>query len=171
MTSQNTGFGETPSSRLDSHRNSVQNGIVDSSGHFTGTIFVNFFDFSKIDQKSSEIVRKKFAESVFSTHFKGPGAFPSSRLDSHRNFGRFCLGYVDFRQFPTRFAPILMFSTDPEVGDHFLCPQGARRVNHPRWGTTFGVLRVPDEATTQKSSNVLSRLQKFPGTVDFTMGF
>ena len=35
----------------------------------------------------------------------GPGAFPSSRLDSNRNFGAIGLGYVDFRQFPARFVP------------------------------------------------------------------
>ena len=36
----------------------------------------------------------------------------------------------------------------PQVGDRFWCPQGARRPNHPRWRTTFGVLRVPDWPTT-----------------------
>ena len=48
---------------------------------------------------------------------KGFGALPSSRLDSHRNFDLFRLGYVDFRQFPTRFVPIFMFSTRnrPEI--------------------------------------------------------
>ena len=42
---------------------------------------------------------------------KGPGAFPSSRLDSHRNFEPFWLGYVDFRAFPTRFVPLLSFAS------------------------------------------------------------
>ena len=56
-------------------------------------------------------------EIYVSAHFKGPGAFPSSRLDSHRNFEPFWLGYVDFRPFPTRFVAILMFSTRnrPEI--------------------------------------------------------
>ena len=45
------------------------------------------------------------------TKNNGPGAFPSSRLDSHRNFEPFWLGYVDFCQFPTRFVQILMFSS------------------------------------------------------------
>ena len=36
----------------------------------------------------------------------------------------------------------------PQVGDQFWCPQGAGRSVHPRWGTAFGVLRVPDEAST-----------------------
>ena len=45
MTLQNKGFGEMPSARLDSRRNSVQNGVVESFPALTGTIFVNFFDF------------------------------------------------------------------------------------------------------------------------------
>ena len=61
--------------------------------------------------------------------FGGPGAFPSSRLDSHQNFEQFGLGYIDFRQFPTRFVP--------------------KSTGTPKWGTSFGVLRVPDEPTTQ----------------------
>ena len=44
-TVQNKGFGEMPSARLDSHRNSVQNGVVESFPAPTGTIFVNVFDF------------------------------------------------------------------------------------------------------------------------------
>ena len=46
MAFQNKGFGEMPSARLDSHRNSVQNGVVESFPAPTGTIFVNGFDFS-----------------------------------------------------------------------------------------------------------------------------
>ena len=34
-----------PSARLDSRRNSVQNGVADSFPTVTGTIFVNVFDF------------------------------------------------------------------------------------------------------------------------------
>ena len=34
-----------PSARLDSHRNSVQNGVVESFPALTGTIFVNVFAF------------------------------------------------------------------------------------------------------------------------------
>ena len=45
MTFQNKGFGEMPSARLDSRRNSVQNGVVESFPALTGTIFVNVFDF------------------------------------------------------------------------------------------------------------------------------
>ena len=40
---------------------------------------------------------------------KGPCAFPSSRLDSHRNFEQFRLGYMDFHQFPTRMRPPLLY--------------------------------------------------------------
>ena len=35
-----------PSARLDSHRNSVQNGVVESFPAITGTIFVNFLTFA-----------------------------------------------------------------------------------------------------------------------------
>ena len=45
MTFQNKGFGEMPSSRLDSHRNSVQFGMVESFTAFTATIFVPIFSF------------------------------------------------------------------------------------------------------------------------------
>ena len=45
------------------------------------------------------------------TQNNAPGAFPSSRLDSHRNFEPFWLGYVDFRSFPTRFVPLLSFAS------------------------------------------------------------
>ena len=45
MTFQNKGFGEMPSSRLDSHRNSVQNGMVERFTAFTATIFVPNFSF------------------------------------------------------------------------------------------------------------------------------
>ena len=45
MTFQNKGVGEMPSARLDSRRNSVQNGVVESFPALTGTIFVNVFDF------------------------------------------------------------------------------------------------------------------------------
>ena len=44
MTCQNKGFGEMPSARLDSHRNSVRNGVVESFPALTGTIFMNIFD-------------------------------------------------------------------------------------------------------------------------------
>ena len=40
MTFQNKGFGEMPSSRLDSHRNSVQNCMVESFWALTATVFV-----------------------------------------------------------------------------------------------------------------------------------
>ena len=43
MTFQNQGFGEMPSARLASHRNSVQNGVVESFPTLTGTIFVFFY--------------------------------------------------------------------------------------------------------------------------------
>ena len=46
MTFQNKGFGEMPSARLDPHRNSVQNGVVESFPALTGTIFVNFLTFA-----------------------------------------------------------------------------------------------------------------------------
>ena len=45
MTFQNKGFGEMPSSRLDSHRNSVQNGMVERFTALTATIFVPNFSF------------------------------------------------------------------------------------------------------------------------------
>ena len=45
MTFQNKGFGEMPSSRLDSHRNSVQFGMVERFTAFTATIFVPNFSF------------------------------------------------------------------------------------------------------------------------------
>ena len=45
MTFRNKGFGEMPSSRLDSHRNSVQNGMVERFTAFTVTIFVPDFSF------------------------------------------------------------------------------------------------------------------------------
>ena len=92
---------------------------------------------------------------------KGPGTFPSSRLDSHRNFEPFLIGYVDIRSFPTRFAPKSRknLPKDPggttfgafrvpdgrtaPGGGPSLCPQGARWPDHPRWGTTLNVFRVP----------------------------
>ena len=56
MTFQNKGFGEIPSARLDSHRNSVQNGVVESFPALMGTVFVNVFDFcifgQFLDQKT-----------------------------------------------------------------------------------------------------------------------
>ena len=45
MTFRNKGFGEMPSSRLDSHRNSVQNGMVERFTAFMATIFVPNFNF------------------------------------------------------------------------------------------------------------------------------
>ena len=45
MTFRNTGFGEMPSSRLDSHQNSVQNGMVERFAAFTATIFMPTFSF------------------------------------------------------------------------------------------------------------------------------
>ena len=48
MTSQSKGFGEMPSSRLDSHRNSMQNGMVERLERFTAfvaTIFATNFNF------------------------------------------------------------------------------------------------------------------------------
>ena len=45
MTFQNKGFGKIPSAGLDSHRSSVQNGMVESFPAATATIFMNFFDF------------------------------------------------------------------------------------------------------------------------------
>ena len=44
MTFQNKGFGEMPSSRLDSHQNSVQNGMVERFTAFMATIFVPNFN-------------------------------------------------------------------------------------------------------------------------------
>ena len=45
MTFQDKGFGKIPSARLDSHQNSVQNGLVKSFPALTPTIFMNFLDF------------------------------------------------------------------------------------------------------------------------------
>ena len=45
MTLRNEGFGEMPSSRLDSHRNSVQNGMVERFTAFMAAIFVPNFNF------------------------------------------------------------------------------------------------------------------------------
>ena len=45
LTFQNQGFGKTPSSRLDSHRNSMQNGMVERFTAFMATIFVANFNF------------------------------------------------------------------------------------------------------------------------------
>ena len=45
MTFQNKGFGEMPSSRLDSRRNSVQNGMVEKFTVFMATIFMPNFRF------------------------------------------------------------------------------------------------------------------------------
>ena len=44
MTFRNKGFGEMPSSRLDSHRNSVQDGMVERFIAFMATIFVPNFN-------------------------------------------------------------------------------------------------------------------------------
>ena len=44
MTFQNKGVGEMPSSRLDSHRNSVQNGMAERLTAFMATIFVPNFN-------------------------------------------------------------------------------------------------------------------------------
>ena len=51
MTLQNKGFGEMPPARLDSHRNSVQNGAVESFPALTGTLFANVFHFWNIFKK------------------------------------------------------------------------------------------------------------------------
>ena len=45
MTFQNKGLGEMPSARLDSHRDSVQNGMVEKFTAFMATIFVPNFRF------------------------------------------------------------------------------------------------------------------------------
>ena len=69
--------------------------------------------------------RAKFStilEPFGSAQNKGPGTFPSSRLDLHRHFEQFWLGHVEFRCFPTHFVPISMFFINAEVGDHFWCP-------------------------------------------------
>ena len=42
---QDEEFGEIPSAWLDSHQNSVQNGMVESFPAATATIFMNFLDF------------------------------------------------------------------------------------------------------------------------------
>ena len=62
--------------------------------------------------KKKQIFIKILVESepCVSTHFKGRGAFPSSRLDSHRDFEPDGVVHVDFRRFLTRFVPILPFS-------------------------------------------------------------
>ena len=59
----------------------------------------------------------------------------------------------------------------PEVGDHFWCPQGVRRNGHPRWGTTFGVLKVSDEKVPEVSTNQFltdfgTFFEKSPGSVN-----
>ena len=46
MTFQNNGFGKMPSARLDSHQNSVQNGVVVSFPALAATISVNFLTFA-----------------------------------------------------------------------------------------------------------------------------
>ena len=45
MTFRNKGFGKMPSSRLDAHGNSVQNGMADRFTAFMATIFVPNFNF------------------------------------------------------------------------------------------------------------------------------
>ena len=64
---------------------------------------------------------------------KGPGAFPSSRLDSHRNFEPLWLGYIDFRQFPTRFVQILMFSSPNALSARAKFALGDKQP--PSWGS------------------------------------
>ena len=80
-------------------------------------------------------------ESAVSAQNKGFGDLPSSRIDSHRNFGSIGLVHVDFRPFPTRFMPKstgnrpehlgggpflvslgCQMTRPPWVGDHFWCP-------------------------------------------------
>ena len=106
MTFQNKGFGEMPSARLDSHRNSVQNGMVESSGHFTGTIFVNFFDFSKIDQNFTRN-RPEIDQNLPDIDRKSIGNRPEIDRKSSGNRPE-----IDGESTENR----------PEVGDHFLCP-------------------------------------------------
>ena len=60
---------------------------------------------------SSSSIFLLISETAVSTRFKGPGAFPSSRLDLHRNFEPDGMVHVDFRQFPTHFVADLQFST------------------------------------------------------------
>ena len=57
------------------------------------------------------------SEPCVSTHFKGRGAFPSSRPDSHRDFEPDGVVHVDFRQVPTHFVTDLQFSIGnrPEI--------------------------------------------------------
>ena len=93
------------------------------------------------------------SEPCVSTHFKDSGAFLSSRLNSHLNFEPDGMVHVDFPQFPTHVVAALQFS--PEIDRKLTGNQSKFTGNRPeinrksRWGTPFGVLRVPDETATQ----------------------
>ena len=115
---------------------------------------------------TENLPKKSVRKSAVSVQNNGFGGLPSSRIDSHRNFESIGIFHVDFRPFPTHFMP-KSTGNRPEhpgggpflvslgcqmtrpawVGDHFWCPQGARRPGRPGWGTIFGVLRVLDDST------------------------
>ena len=62
------------------------------------------------------------------SNFHGFCAFPSSRLDSHRDFEPIGIVHVDFRQFSTRFVPILV---GYQLGRKFSKPPGGCRPPDP----------------------------------------
>ena len=96
---------------------------------------------------------------------KGPGAFPSSRLDSHQNFEPDGMIYVQFRQFPTRvrigkkidwntrcwWCPTTHMCWCPTIHMCWWCPATHMCVcptSTSRWETTFGFLRVLGDPNT-----------------------
>ena len=112
----------------------------------------------RLDTDDGKFVRTPGAGKQPGTTQKyGPVSFPSSRLDSDRNFGAIGLGYVDFRQFPARFVPktqksclehhLLVVPNHPHVlvfTHHIMwwCPTSHMRwCNHP--GPLGGQTNLP----------------------------
>ena len=140
-------FGKMSSPRLDSHRNSVQNGMVESFPALTATISVNFLLFPKCSLKNVD--RK--------THRNRTKGKSDQKADYAIRFSpRFCAEWSR-RELPS------------SHGDYFRELFGVLlrvSVSGRSQGNLWEVSTI-----IEKLSKVLGRLQKVPGNVDFTIGF
>ena len=92
MTLKNKGVGELPSQRLDSHQNSVQNGMVERFTVFMATISVQNFNFyatatscpldenAKKDQKTKKLRKAGQAMACERAAKAGHAYFPKQSL-------------------------------------------------------------------------------------------
>ena len=128
-----------PSARLDSHRNSVQNGVVESFPALTGTIFVNLLTFaifrtffrtgnctenSKIKTKTFTKVVPVRAEKLSTTPFCTEFWCESNRADGISPNPLFCK--VIFLGFPAYFFIIF----HPPAGPPAFLPVWGLRWGH-----------------------------------------